>query len=165
MGKLPKRTKKWTKSKVKKSSKKKMKSIPLNESNEDAGALEIKSEEIESENEIQALNETDHDILSLQLISRKIMKVNFIQALDKARRKSRRYLNKMKDNGSPEDFEEAKASLDEATAEKQDASTWIHPSEAVKKLSEILKYQKQNQVEDCSIQITKKFINDSEESL
>jgi len=68
MGRTPKRIKKRTKSKVKKSSKKKPKSIPLDESNEDTGAPEIKSEEIQSENKIQRLNAADDDILSLQLI-------------------------------------------------------------------------------------------------
>jgi len=71
----------------------------------------------------------------------------------------------MQENGSPEEIEEAKASLDEAIAEKQEALTWMHPSKAVQKLSEILKHQLQNQVEDCSIQITKNVIDDAEESL
>jgi len=61
----------------------------------------------------------------------------------------------MQENGSPEEIEEAKASLDEAIAEEQEVLTWMHPSEAVQKLSDILKHQLQNQAEDCSIQITK----------
>jgi len=73
----------------------------------------------------------------------------------------------MNENGSLEEIEEAKTNLEEAKVVNQDLlSTWLHPSETLQKLSEILEQQMKDQDEDYILQITQNFINhDAEESL
>ena len=93
------------------------------------------------------------------------MKVHHTQAVDKMIRKFQREFNKVNEMGTIDEIEEAKANLEEAKMEKQDLSTWLHPSVTLEHLSEILNQQKKDQDEDSRIQITQNLINEAEESL
>ena len=55
--------------------------------------------------------------------------------------------------------------LQEAIQEKQEATKWMHPSEVIKKLTEILQDQIENEEDSEIIEMTKEFILDAEDSL
>ena len=151
---ISKTMKKKPKTKVKKTSKKKSKTIIQRDTTEKDGATEMKNSEIQIKNETEPPTDSEYNILSLDLI-RRIMKIHHIQTADMAIRKFQREVHKMNDIGSLDEIKEAKTKLEEAKMEKQDLSTWLHPSVTLQHLSEILEQQKKDQDEDSVLQIPK----------
>lgn len=162
MGKLQKNRKR-TKTKLKKKSTSKSKSRST--SKKIPGA----PENLKSTMELHDIEDHPSDLSEaseiLYKFVRKAMRVDHIECEDKAIRKAQRALKKIENSGSSDEIDDAKLTLQEAIQEKEEANKWMHPSEAVKKLSQILQDQIENSEDMEIIEMTKEFISDAEDSL
>ena len=157
MGKTPKGRKK-SKTKSKKSTSKtksKLMSINLNTNN---GAPEIENEPM------TPIQQTNDEVKCIKLF-RRAMKVKYTEVYEKQIRKAKRSLNKIKKTtDSQEEIQAAEAILQEAINDLQDASQWLHPTETINQLNNILELQIENNGNIDIIEETKNFIMDAEES-
>ena len=97
-------------------------------------------------------------------LHRRSMKVHHVEFEEKAIRKAQRALNRATNSGNQDEIEEAEEILDEAILEKKEASEWMDPTETIEKLNEILEYQIRTEQDKNTIEQTKEFISDAEES-
>ena len=157
MGKTPKGKKK-SKTKSKKSTSKakpKLMSMNLNSNN---GAPEIENETMAT------IQQVKDEVKGIKLF-RRAMKVRYTEVYEKQIRKAKRSLNKIKKTtDSQEEIQAAEATLQEAIDDLQDASQWLHPTETINQLNNILKFQIENDGNIDIIEETKNFIMDAEES-
>ena len=153
MGKATKITKKSTTKSSKSNLKTKINSKNITSKN---GAPEIEDDEITNQHETE-MNE-------IKLI-RRAMKVKHRQIHEKQIRKATRSLNKLKKTqATDEEIQAAEVTLQKVTNELEEASQWMHPTETLNKLNEILELQIDNQADIDIIEITKNHIIDAEES-
>ena len=162
MGKLVKNRKRTkTKMKKKSSSKPKSRSNPKKNS----GAPEnVKPTIIINDNDHSSSDQSEPMEIVYKII-RKVMRVNHIECEEKAIRKAQRALKKIESTGTEDEIEDAKETLQEAIREQQEAKMWMHPSDTIKKLSEILQDQIENEEDSEIIEMTREFILDAEDSL
>merc|ERR1712071_448430 len=78
----------------------------------------------------------------LEKITKKYMKVKHLEYEDKAIRKAKRYVEKIKkQKGSPDEIQEAEDVLNQAMMEQEEAKEWLNPQTAIEKLTIILEKQ------------------------
>ena len=162
MGKLVKNRKR-TKTKLKKKSSSKAKS--RSNSKKSSGAPEnVKPTIIINDNDHSSSDQSEPMEIVYKIV-RKVMRANHIECEEKAIRKAQRALKKIESTGTEDEIEDAKETLQEAIQEQQEAKMWMHPSDTIKKLSEILQDQIENEEDSEIIEMTKEFILDAEDSL
>jgi len=81
------------------------------------------------------ISDSIHSSTSFQRLLKKSLKINHLEIEEKANRKTRRSLNKLKKTGSPEEIRDAEAFLDTAIAEKEEAEQWLDPKVPIEKLT------------------------------
>ena len=162
MGKLQK-SRKRTKTKLKKKTTSKSKNRAT--SRKTSGAPEIGKLNMQSHEDNHYHSDNSESPEIVYKFIRKTMKVDHVDCENKAIRKAQRALNKAQSSGNANEIDDAKLSLKEAMQEKEEANKWMHPSEAIKKLSKILKDQIDNSEDIDLVEMTKEFISEAEDSL
>ena len=162
MGKLQKNRKR-IKTKLKKNMTSKSKNRAT--SRKTSGAPEIGKLNMYSHEDEHYHSDTSESPEIVYKLIRKTMKVDHVDCENKAIRKAQRALNKAQSSGNVDEIDDARLSLEEAMQEKEEANKWMHPSEAIKKLSKILKDQIKNSEDLDLIEMTKEFISEAEDSL
>ena len=95
---------------------------------------------------------------------RKVFHVDHIENENKAIRNAKRGLKKAKKSGLTDEIDEAESTLQEVIRIKEEAQEWTHPDDALTKLEQILEYQKKTSTDMETIEKTKEFILDAEDS-
>jgi len=96
---------------------------------------------------------------------RKVLRVDHIKCKDKAIRNAQQALKKVENSGLADNIDDAESTSQEAIREKEEAQQWMHPTEAITKLSQILQDQIENSDDMEIIEMTKEFILDAEDLL
>ena len=155
---------KRAKLKTKKKTSSKVKGRPLN-SKKNSGAPEIiKSTIMKShDNELHSNTSEPPSEIVYKLV-RKVFHVDHIENENKAIRNAKRGLKKANNSGLTDEIDEAESTLQEAIRIKEEAQQWTHPDDALTKLEQILEYQKKTSTDMETIEKTKEFILDAEDS-
>ena len=161
MGKLPKNRKR-TKTKLKKKTTSKSKN--RTSSKKTSGAPEIEKTKMEILEDQQQPSDTSEAPEFVYKLIRKVMKVDHIKSEDKAIRNAQRALKKAESSGNDNEISEAKATLEEAFQEKEEAKFWMNPKAAIKKLNQTLSEQIENSEDLDLIEMTKEFISEAEDA-
>jgi len=155
---------KRAKLKTKKKTSSKVKGRPLN-SKKNSGAPEIiKSTIMKShDNELHS-NASEPPSEIVYKLVRKVFHVDHIENKNKAIRNAKHGLKKAENSGLTDEIDEAESTLQEAIRVKEEALQWTHPDDALTKLEQILEYQKKTSNDMETIEKTKEFILDAEDS-
>ena len=158
---------KKTKTKSKKSSiKTKTKPSNIMKSKSIAGAPKKDIYEIYQNRQHNLSNNSQTHSDHLEKITKKYMKVKHLEYGDKAIRKAKRYVEKIKkQKGSPDEIQEAEDVLNQALMEQEEAKEWLDPQTAIEKLTIILEKQILEKADNEQIQETEKSLKEAKESL
>ena len=111
------------------------------------------------------MSDSNRSFTSFQRLLKKSLKVNHLEIEEKAIRKARRSLNKLKKTGSPDEIRDAEVLLNNAIAEKEEAEQWLDPKLAIEKLTSILEAQILENADNNVIQETSHLIDEAKKSL
>ena len=161
------KSRKKSKSKGKKSSTKtKTKSSNIMKSKTISGAPEKDLHEISQTQQYDPSNDAQMESKHFEKLVKKCLKVKHLEHEDKAIRKVKRSVNKLKkQKGSPEEIQEAKDILNQALLEIEEAEAWLDPQTAIEKYTLILEEQILAKVDNEQIRETTKSLEEAKESL